>query len=46
MDYYGTAITGASIREAFLIAELRIGDPEVVSREHARHVAALMANDA
>lgn len=45
LDYYGTAVTGASWNEEFLIAELRSGG-EAPSREYARHVAALMASDA
>lgn len=44
MDYYGTAITGASAKDEFLIAELRSGG-DAPSREHARHVEALMASD-
>jgi hypothetical protein len=46
MDYYKTAITGASINGEFLIAELRAGDAEAISREHDRHVAAILASDA
>jgi hypothetical protein len=45
MDHYGTAITGASARDEFLIAELRSSDAEAIRREHDRHVAALMASD-
>jgi len=44
MDYYGTAITGASAKDEFLIVELRSGG-DAPSREHARHVEALMASD-
>jgi hypothetical protein len=44
MGYYGTAITGASINNEFLIAELVSGG-EIPAREHARHVEALMASD-
>lgn len=44
MDYYGTAITGASINDEFLIAEMRSGS-DAPSHEHARHVVALMASD-
>ena len=44
MDYYGTAITGASIKDEFLIAELRSGG-DGPDRERDRHVAALMASD-
>ncbi|HSX23333.1 MAG TPA: hypothetical protein VLE97_11220 [Gaiellaceae bacterium] len=45
MDYYGTAITGASIRDEFLIAELRSGGG-APDRQREGHVAALMASDA
>lgn len=45
MDYYGTAITGASAKDEFLIAELRPVDPAAIEREHARHVNALLARD-
>lgn len=45
MDYYGTAITGASAKDEFLIAELRPADPAAIDREHAAHVAALLASD-
>ena len=44
MDYYGTAITGASIKGEFLIAELR-GAGDAPERAHARHVEALMVGD-
>jgi hypothetical protein len=44
MDYYGTAITGASIKGEFLIAELRSGG-DAPDRERDRHVASLMASD-
>lgn len=45
MDYYGTAITGASARDEFLIADLRPVDPAAIVREHDAHVAALLAYD-
>ncbi len=45
MDYYGTAITGASARDEFLIADLRPVDPAAIAREHDAHVAALLARD-
>lgn len=45
MDYYGTAITGASARDEFLIADLRPVDPAAIAREHDAHVAALRAYD-
>lgn len=45
MDYYGTAITGASAKDDFLIAELR-SDGVAPEREHEGHIAALMACDA
>jgi len=44
MDYYGTAITGASIKGEFLIAELR-GAGDAPERAHARHVEALIVSD-
>jgi hypothetical protein len=45
MNHYGTAITGASVKDAFLITELRSVDPEVVEREHDAHVKALLLRD-
>jgi hypothetical protein len=45
MDYYGTAITGASANDEFLIAELRSVEPAVIDRQHAVHVKALMTRD-
>jgi len=45
MDYYGTAITGASARGDFLVADLRPVDAAAVERQHAAHVAALMVRD-
>ncbi len=45
MDYYGTAITGASANDEFLIADLRPVDPAAIAREHDVHVAALLAYD-
>lgn len=44
MDYYRTAITGASWNEEFLIAELCSGG-DAPEREHNRHIQALMASD-
>ena len=44
MDYYRTAITGASANDEFLVAELRSGG-DAPDREHERHVASLMASD-
>lgn len=44
MAYYGTAITGASVKDEFLIADLHSGG-DAPSREHARHVEALMGSD-
>jgi hypothetical protein len=44
-DHYGTAITGASMRGAFLIAELHAVDPAAIAREHDVHVRALMGRD-
>jgi len=44
-DYYGTAITGASVKDEFLIVELRPVDPVALSREHVAHVAALLVRD-
>ena len=41
MDYYGTAITGASAKDEFLIAEL-CGAGDGPAHEYARHVEALM----
>jgi hypothetical protein len=46
MDYYGTAITGASIKGEFLIAELIAADPAAIERQHAVHLAGLLASDA
>jgi hypothetical protein len=45
IDYYGTAITGASANDEFLIVELRSVDDDAIRREHDRHVRALMASD-
>lgn len=45
MDYYGTAITGASARDEFLIAELHQVDPEAIARQHNTHVDALLTYD-
>jgi hypothetical protein len=45
MGYYGTAITGASARDEFLIAELRSADEDAIRREHDRHVRALLVSD-
>lgn len=44
MDYYETAITGASIKNEFLIAELKSGG-DALSRQHDLHVEALMKSD-
>ena len=43
-DYYGTAVTGASIQEKFFIAELRDGDG-MAQRQREAHVRALLASD-
>ena len=43
-DYYGTAITGASINREFVIVELRSG-AGMADRQHEAHVRALMASD-
>lgn len=43
-DYYGTAVTGASIKGEFLIAELRCGS-DMVTRQHEAHVRGLMSSD-
>lgn len=45
LDYYGTAVTGASINNEFVIAELRSGTG-MADRQHEAHVRALMASDA
>lgn len=45
MDYYGTAITGASANDEFMIVELRPVDPAVLASEHDRHVEALLVRD-
>ena len=45
MDYYGTAITGASAQDEYLIAELHQVDPEALVRQHDAHVAALLTYD-
>lgn len=45
LDYYGTAVTGASAWDEFLIAELIPADPAALSREHTAHVAGLMDRD-
>ena len=44
LDYYGTAVTGASIKEEFMIAELRSG-AGMADRQHEAHVRALMLSD-
>lgn len=45
MDHYGTAITGASWDGEFLIAELHAADPAAITREHDRHIAALLIRE-
>lgn len=45
MDYYGTAITGASAKGEFLVAELRSGSG-MVDRHREAHVRAILATDA
>lgn len=45
MDYYGTAITGASAEGEFAIVELRPASVDAIRREHDRHVRALLASD-
>jgi hypothetical protein len=45
LDYYGTAVTGASIKNEFVIAELCRGIG-MADRQRAAHVQALMASDA
>lgn len=45
MEIYGTAVTGASMREDFLIVELRSGG-DAPARQRAAHVAALLLTDA
>jgi hypothetical protein len=44
-NYYGTAITGASARDAILIAELRAVDPAAIDRAHDAHVEAMTRRD-
>ena len=44
LDYYGTAVTGASIRDEFMIAELQTG-AGMAERQHEAHVRALLASD-
>lgn len=44
LDYYGTAVTGASIKNEFLIADLRSGG-DAPKRYHEAHVRALLASD-
>ena len=44
-DYYGTAITGASANDELMIVELRAVDPAALSREHDRHVEALLVRE-
>lgn len=44
LDYYGTAVTGASIKNEFVIAELRSG-AGMAERQHEAHVRALMLSD-
>ena len=44
LDYYGTAVTGASIKNEFVIAELHSG-AGMAERQHDAHVRALMASD-
>lgn len=44
LDYYGTAVTGASIKNEFLIADLCSGG-DAPDRQHDAHVRALLASD-
>ena len=44
LDYYGTAVTGASIKEEFFIVELRDG-AGMAERQHEAHVRALLTSD-
>jgi len=44
LDYYGTSVTGASIKEEFMIAELRDG-AGMAERQREAHVRALLASD-
>lgn len=46
MDYYRTAITGASVDNKFAIVELVAADPAAIERQHAAHIVGLMASDA
>jgi len=45
MDHYGTAITGASANDEFLIAELRPVDPAAIERQYEAHVRGLLSSD-
>jgi hypothetical protein len=45
MDHYGTAITGASANDEFLIAALCPVDPEAIARQHEAHVKGLLSSD-
>ena len=44
LDYYGTAVTGASIKNEFVIAELRSGSG-MAERQHEVHMRALLVSD-
>ncbi len=44
LDYYGTAVTGASWKGAFMIAELRCPDG-MADRQREAHVRALSLTD-
>lgn len=44
LDYYGTAVTGASIKEEFMIVELCSGK-DMAERQRDAHVHALMTRE-